>query len=251
MADTVRPSGKHPAPEVLGTSGNPHASGSPGASETGDAPEVPGVSELKQDLRREAYGQRRAHITGWRAAIRPSDVLRLESRLRRGSETQGAGTVAAFEPIRREPDMGPLISWFESRGGRVLVPAMDIAQAPDVESMTVASGRRLSIGWRLHDDTPPEQRPIVTVSQPLAQADLLFIPALAVDRAGTRLGRGAGWYDRALTRRNPEAWRIAVIWPWELRDAPLPSQAHDVPMDIVLTCKGIVPISNRAKNALD
>ncbi|OZG52518.1 5-formyltetrahydrofolate cyclo-ligase [Pseudoscardovia radai] len=251
MADTIRPSGKHPAPEALGTSGNPHASGNPGASETGDAPEVPGVSELKQDLRREAYGQRRAHITGWRAAIRPSDVLRLESRLRRGSETQGAGTVAAFEPIRREPDMGPLISWFKSRGGRVLVPAMDIAQAPDVESMTVPSGRRLSIGWRLHDDTPPEQRPIVTVSQPLAQADLLFIPALAVDRAGTRLGRGAGWYDRALTHRNPEAWRIAVIWPWELRDAPLPSQAHDVPMDIVLTCKGIVPISDRAKNALD
>jgi 5-formyltetrahydrofolate cyclo-ligase len=61
-----------------------------------------------------------------------------------------------------------------------------------------------------------------------------LVPALAVDRAGVRLGRGAGFYDRALPLADPAARLIAVVRDDELVDA-LPAEPHDVPMTHALT----------------
>ncbi|WP_420796576.1 5-formyltetrahydrofolate cyclo-ligase [Bifidobacterium pseudolongum] len=41
------------------------------------------------------------------------------------------------------------------------------------------------------------------------------MPALRVDRCGARLGRGGGWYDRALAWRRSGVPLVAVCWPWE------------------------------------
>ena len=61
-----------------------------------------------------------------------------------------------------------------------------------------------------------------------------MVPALAVDPNGTRLGRGAGWYDRALQLKKPRAKVIGICWPWEITDSPLPAESHDIPVDYVL-----------------
>jgi 5-formyltetrahydrofolate cyclo-ligase len=68
----------------------------------------------------------------------------------------------------------------------------------------------------------------------LAEASVLLIPALAVDRAGVRLGRGRGFYDRTLVHRDPRTRLIAVIRDEELLDE-LPCEPHDVPMTHALT----------------
>ena len=83
----------------------------------------------------------------------------------------------------------------------------------------------------------------------LGEASLILVPALAVDRSGHRLGRGAGWYDRALEWRSPEATAVAVCWPWEVTDAPLPRGPHDVPVDAALTPDGFVPFAPVASAA--
>ena len=50
----------------------------------------------------------------------------------------------------------------------------------------------------------------------MARADVVLVPALAVDAAGRRLGRGGGSYDRALARVGPLVPLIALIYDDEL-----------------------------------
>jgi 5-formyltetrahydrofolate cyclo-ligase len=79
----------------------------------------------------------------------------------------------------------------------------------------------------------------------VAEAGLILVPALAVDRRGMRLGRGAGCYDRSLPLRDPNAQLIAVVRDAELVDE-LPSEPHDVPMTHALTPgRGVQPLGRR------
>ena len=66
----------------------------------------------------------------------------------------------------------------------------------------------------------------------ISWADVIFVPALAVDRLGVRLGRGAGFYDRSLPRATGQL--VAVIRDEEFV-AALPAEPHDVRMTAVLT----------------
>ncbi len=68
-------------------------------------------------------------------------------------------------------------------------------------------------------------------------ASVILVPALAVDRAGVRLGRGAGFYDRSLPLADAAARLIAVVRDDELVDR-LPAEPHDVRMTHALTPRG-------------
>jgi 5-formyltetrahydrofolate cyclo-ligase len=61
----------------------------------------------------------------------------------------------------------------------------------------------------------------------VARADVVLVPALAVDAAGRRLGRGGGSYDRALARVGPLVPLIALIYDDELVEQ-VPAEGHDV-----------------------
>src|SRR5262249_57127518 len=68
----------------------------------------------------------------------------------------------------------------------------------------------------------------------LAGVDAVLAPGLAVDRRGTRLGRGAGYYDRALAglRGVPVA---VLLYDTELVEADLPVEPHDRPVTAAVT----------------
>jgi 5-formyltetrahydrofolate cyclo-ligase len=73
-----------------------------------------------------------------------------------------------------------------------------------------------------------------------------LVPALAVDRSGARLGRGAGFYDRTLPLADADAWLVAVVRDDEVVDH-LPSEPHDVRMTHALTPqKGLVALGPEA-----
>jgi 5-formyltetrahydrofolate cyclo-ligase len=63
-------------------------------------------------------------------------------------------------------------------------------------------------------------------------ADAAIIPGMAFDRAGHRLGRGRGFYDRFLAR-VPQLLRIGLCAEWQLADF-VPTDAHDVAMHYVV-----------------
>ena len=71
-------------------------------------------------------------------------------------------------------------------------------------------------------------QPVEPVRGPgtVARADVVLVPALAVDRSGNRLGRGGGSYDRALARVGGQVPTIALIYDDELVPH-VPTDPHD------------------------
>ncbi len=73
----------------------------------------------------------------------------------------------------------------------------------------------------------------------VADIELMIIPAVAFDRKGNRLGRGKGFYDRLLS--TSKATKIGVGYEFQLFDS-IPSEPHDVAMDMVITQKTLIKL---------
>ncbi|ROT87203.1 5-formyltetrahydrofolate cyclo-ligase [Bifidobacterium mongoliense] len=161
--------------------------------------------------------------------------LMLARRAARYVEALRPGTVVAgYIAMGHEIPTTPTLDDWLARGLTVLVPRLGTGReirwgeytgSGDLEAMP----RMASGGLR-----PDEPRGDDRGPQALRRARTILIPALAVDGRGLRLGRGAGWYDRALLHRSPEATTVAVCWPWEIVDAAVPCEGHDVPVDHVI-----------------
>lgn len=73
------------------------------------------------------------------------------------------------------------------------------------------------------------------------EIELVIVPATAYDRKGNRLGRGKGFYDRLL--KTTSATKIGVGYEFQLIDE-VPSEPHDVAMDIIITQHSTIVIRN-------
>jgi 5-formyltetrahydrofolate cyclo-ligase len=70
--------------------------------------------------------------------------------------------------------------------------------------------------------------------------DVVLVPGLAFDRFGTRLGYGAGFYDRLLPRLRPSTVLIGVTHNALLLEHPLPKDVFDIPMTHLVTESGLI-----------
>jgi len=169
----------------------------------------PDHTSEKDDLRAELLQLRRnrtlEEIEAARAAVRSAVLAR--------HQIERWATVAAYRPLRSEPGSPELLAELVGRGVRVLVPVT----LPDNELDWVA----------LPGDEP------LTVDA-IATADAVLVPALAVGPDGTRLGRGGGSYDRALTRARPGTTVAALLYDGELV-AHVPRDGWDKPVTAHVT----------------
>lgn len=152
-------------------------------------------------------------------------------------------TICAYVPVGTEPGSIEMLDMLLRRTGRVLLPvartAADNTPLPlswgEYRPGTLTTGR-----WGLLE--PPQPW---LPSSALAQAGVVLVPALAVDRRGVRLGRGRGFYDRSLGGRDPHARLIAVVRDAEVLDE-VPADPHDIPMTHALTPRqGLIDLDGR------
>lgn len=68
--------------------------------------------------------------------------------------------------------------------------------------------------------------------------DLVLVPGIAFDSEGHRIGYGFGYYDRFLAK-VPKAIKIGLAFDFQVVDK-IPSEAHDVPIDLVVTEERVV-----------
>jgi len=183
---------------------------------------VSGVPEIQQDkavLRKQLLTVRSALST---------DDRREAGRLIRDAlldlpALQMAGTVAAYYSVGAEPDTRGLVYALWKRGTYVLLPLL----RPDGD-----------LDWASYegpDSLVPGPRGLREPGEPprgieaVARADVVLAPALAVDHAGSRLGRGGGSYDRALARVGSLIPVIALLYDAELL-GHVPAEPHDTPV---------------------
>lgn len=182
----------------------------------------------KSALRRQLLAARRAVADD----VRADEARALQRHL---DELVVAGiTVCAYVPVGTEPGSIAMLDGLLHRGVRVLLPvARTSGTGQDVP-------RALMWGQYRSGGLVATQSGLLEPPQPwlpastLAEAVLVFVPALAVDRRGVRLGRGAGFYDRSLPLRGPDTQLVAIVRDTELVDE-LPVEPHDVPVTHALT----------------
>jgi 5-formyltetrahydrofolate cyclo-ligase len=192
----------------------------------------PAVPPDKKTLRRQLRARRRSLLAqrdrdADAAAIASTasallDTLSLSpSRTGEHSAYGDQPCVAIYRSLPHEPPTHALPKMLNARGALVIVPET----LPD-----------LDLEWReLRADGSEGPR---LGPEGIAAAQVILAPALSVDHTGTRLGQGGGCYDRALTRRRPDAVIVAIVNDEEYAERALPSDAHDVRVDAVITPGG-------------
>jgi 5-formyltetrahydrofolate cyclo-ligase len=186
------------------------------------APADPELARQKAALRAQVLAARGAMSADQRAAA----ALRLRDGVLAMPELQMAGTVAAYVSIGTEPGTRGLIFALWKRGTYVLLPVL--LPGGDLDWASYEGPDSLVPGPRGLLE-PGEQRRGVTA---ITSADLVIAPAVAVDPAGRRLGRGGGSYDRALARVGPAVLTIALLYDGELV-SHVPVDEHDQPVRAV------------------
>ncbi|OAT66920.1 5-formyltetrahydrofolate cyclo-ligase [Mycobacteroides immunogenum] len=151
----------------------------------------------------------------------------------------GLSVIAAYLPVGSEPGSVQMLDAVVRDGVRVLLPVARTDPAGTPMALTWAEyrpGELLDAPFGLREPAPP-----VFGASALAEAELVLVPALAVDRRGNRLGRGAGFYDRSLGIVAPTTPLITPLYVGEIRDE-IPAGPHDVPVTHALTADGLVTL---------
>jgi 5-formyltetrahydrofolate cyclo-ligase len=135
-------------------------------------------------------------------------------------EVRRAATVAAYVSVGTEPGTGDLLDALVAAGTRVILPVV----LPD-----------LDLDWAVYRGSPdlvPARRGLLEPAGPrlgvdaVGGADAVLVPGLAVAADGTRLGRGGGCYDRALSRVPAGTFTCVLLFDDELLPG-VPHEPHD------------------------
>ncbi len=146
-----------------------------------------------------------------------------------------ASTILAYAALPTELSLDPFIASALAAGHQVCIPRIDW----DTKSMTPVAITNLAddLESGRYDIRVP--KPGLALVEP-AQLDVILLPGLAFDRAGNRLGRGAGFYDRFISALHDAGHRptlIGVCYQAQIVDS-VPTEPHDHRVDRVITERG-------------
>ncbi len=138
--------------------------------------------------------------------------------------------VVTFAAMPGEPDLAGLVD-------RPNIGSLALTRTPEegrVLSVHPADAERELHRWGYSQ--PVSGAPIV----PDADIAVVLVPGLAFDRQGGRLGFGAGFYDRFLSRLGPDVMRVGVSDGFIV--AEVPTDDHDVAMTHLATEAGVMAL---------
>ncbi len=180
------------------------------------------IESRKADVRREAVARRDALPPADRAAAaaaiaaRPLPVM-----------VAPGAIVSGFSPLKSEINPVPLMRAFAAAGAQLALPVVTDKGKP-LTMRAWRFGAPLVAGvWGIREPGPgaPEVFP-----------DILIVPLLAFDRAGHRIGYGAGYYDMTIMRLRGLKSVIAIGIAYAAQEVDLvPATPRDAALDLVLT----------------
>lgn len=184
------------------------------------APEAPGTN--KRALRTRLLALR----TACQAQGGAQQAAALARRLNAMLVAQQCARVGFFWPLMGEFDARPaLAQWLAGDAGRIAALPVVIDKDSPLEFHQWCPDAQMRAGRF--------QIPVPALAAPL-DPDLLLIPCVAFDARAYRLGYGGGFYDRTLAARRPRPLAVGIAYD-DTEVERLPNEAHDLPLDMILT----------------
>jgi 5-formyltetrahydrofolate cyclo-ligase len=187
---------------------------------------VQAKSELRRALRAELA---KAHPDELRAAS-----ARLAQHLHAFAPLGAARGLLAFAPTAHEPDITPVVTTHLARGAHVCVPSIDWSGG--TMSPALVSDWNADLVTGRHSLREP--RPDLPAGD-LSRIDVILVPGIGFDRRGHRLGRGAGYYDRFLSRVPRSVTLVGVCFDRQITDQ-IPTDSHDLPVHWLASESGVI-----------
>ena len=185
------------------------------------------ITETKAALRSEATARRDALPAELRQAAAEAIAAR------QFPLTLAPGTiVSGFMPMKSEINPLPLLRRLAEAGARLALPVVAGPGKPLI-MRAWSFGEPLVAGvWGIRQ--PPAQAPAT-------EPDILIVPLLAFDRAGHRIGYGAGYYDMTIAALRARKIIIACGVAFAAQEiSDVPTTPRDVRLDLVLTEREVI-----------
>ena len=198
------------------------------------APEGPGILRHVADDTNRAKRALRAQLLERRQGMDPEVIrvasCRIQERLLGLPACQEARAIHCYvDGLPNEVGTRRFLQWCLDRDRSLVLPVV-VGPRPPMRHARIGNLGELVPGrWGIPE---PPVRPDteVAASEP---HDLIVVPGVAFDEGGYRIGHGGGFYDDFL-RHQSAALKVGVVYE-ELLLAAVPTEAHDMPVDLIVT----------------
>ncbi len=190
--------------------------------------------EIKANLRRHLIKTRNAMS----AEAVSAKSARIEERLAASPLFASAKRLALYADHAGEVKTGSLLLRAVGQDTEVYYPVVNGA------SLTFhrvhAASELISDAYGIKAPSPE----VVKQTTPATELDMAILPGVAFDEAGTRIGFGKGYYDRALAELKIGAV-VALAYEFQIVSGWIPTEAHDAPMSMIVTEERIIDLTGK------
>lgn len=185
------------------------------------------ISDQKAELRAAALTERDALP----ADVRQAGAETIANRAFPVSVAPGT-IVSAFMPMKSEINPLPLLRKLADQGAHLALPAIDKRGKPLIMRAWKFGDPFKAGQWGIREPVP---------EAPAVDPDILIVPLACFDRAGHRVGYGAGYYDMTIHALRAKKKIIAIGIAFAAQEIPhVPATERDERLDLVLTEREVI-----------
>jgi 5-formyltetrahydrofolate cyclo-ligase len=188
---------------------------------------VSSIKEHKAELRRQALAKRDALPPPERAAAADAIAKRIFP-----VPIPANAVVSGYSPMKSELNPVPLMRMLADLGVQLALPVVQGRGKPLIMRAWTFGAPLASGVWGIREPT---------ADAPEVFPDIMLVPLATFDRAGHRIGYGAGYYDMTIARIRAMKNVIAIGLAFAAQESDkIPAEAHDAPLDLVLTERDVI-----------
>ena len=185
-------------------------------------PDLTETEPTKAALRGEALAKRDALPAAERQAAAEAIAARAFP-----IEVAPGTIVSGFMPMTTEINPLPLLRKLADAGAQLALPAIAGRGKPLIMRAWTFGDQLKSGQWGIREPTPDAAE---------VKPDILIVPLAAFDRAGHRIGYGAGYYDMTISALRAKKKVVAIGVAFAAQEiAKVPATERDEALDLVLT----------------
>ncbi len=202
-----------------------------------DSAQLTPLQETKKRIRAEAHAKRNAQLD------KEPLSLAICATFTSLAEYTAAKTVMFYVDVRSEVRTRHYLATALTHGKKIVVP---YCVAGELELFHLEDMNELDVGMYKILEPRNDLRDLPAKKVDVKDLDLIMAPGVAFDRRGARMGHGFGYYDKLLEHARPDVPFVALAF--ECQFFPdIPTQAHDVFMDKIITEAAVYEGKGRGK----